>query len=193
MGRSRTRPSRSRARDLFYSGQLPAADWSKVEQKSGRGANGGRAVEETSYIPGGQSREPDRSCRRNLSEQRTDNGGLPQSTKIFRKGRLSARVPADSGVRRELKMAAVMERDIGAAGGVIPCRRQFLLFQRISRNQDDRLAALQSAARDLIWTHDCVPRGRGNGPGRMSRSSRASCASSSVSRTSKAHRSLLGA
>jgi len=132
--------------DLFYSGALPALDWSAVEQKSGE-ATRAASKNVLHFLAGKVENLVVMSA--DLSDSDYTEGFL-KKTKIFRKGDFSGAFLQVCVA--ELTMAGIMT-GMALHGGVIPVGGTFFCFSDFQKPAL-RLAALQSAHVIYLWTHD---------------------------------------
>ncbi len=130
----------------FYANEIPAVDYSKIEQKAGVATRGASAAVLSVYAKEVENMVVSSADLSN--SDKTD--GFLKNTKAFAKGDFSGQF-LQAGVC-ELTMACIMN-GMALHGGVIPACGTFFVFSDYMKPAA-RLSALQELPVKFIWTHD---------------------------------------
>ena len=130
----------------FFSGKVPAIDYSAIEQKGGAATRAASATVLSAFAD--QVENMIVSSADLANSDKTD--GFLKKTKAFKKGDFSGQF-LQSGVS-ELTMAAIAN-GMALHGGVIPVVGTFFVFSDYMKPAV-RLAALQQISVKYVWTHD---------------------------------------
>ncbi len=130
----------------FYSNEVPAIDYSKIEQKAGIATRGASAAVLSVYANEVENMVISSADLSN--SDKTD--GFLKNTTAFKKGDFSGQF-LQAGVC-ELTMACIMN-GMALHGGIIPACGTFFVFSDYMKPAA-RLAALQELPVKYIWTHD---------------------------------------
>ncbi len=132
--------------EAFFSNEIPAIDYSKIEQKAGIATRGASAAVLSVYANELENMVVSSADLSN--SDKTD--GFLKNTTAFKKGNFSGQF-LQAGVC-ELTMACIMN-GLALHGGVIPACGTFFVFSDYMKPAA-RLAALQELPVKYIWTHD---------------------------------------
>ncbi|MCQ2323305.1 MAG: transketolase [Paludibacteraceae bacterium] len=143
---AKANPTLAAQYEAYFSGETPAIDWSKIEQKAGNSTRGASATA-LSYLAENVSNMIVSSADLSNSDK-TD--GFLKKTHAFKRDDFSGQF-LQSGVS-ELTMACVC---IGMSlhGGVIPACGTFFVFSDYMKPAV-RLAALMEVPVIFVWSHD---------------------------------------
>ncbi len=130
----------------FLANEIPAIDYSKIEQKAGIATRGASATVLSVYAKEVENMVVSSADLSN--SDKTD--GFLKNTKAFTKGDFSGQF-LQAGVC-ELTMACIMN-GMALHGGIIPACGTFFVFSDYMKPAA-RIAALQEIPVKFIWTHD---------------------------------------